>query len=161
MGPTSTARRYAVAGILVLGASLSLGHPAQGRTDGPESVVDRFVRAWNAHDMDAFATLFTDDASWVPVAEQRLEGRTNIVGDLRRAHESWAKVVTLAVSGKPVVRLLRPDVGVILCHLGYPGKDGKLSSPGNALMIIAVRQSNEWRIAAGQITKPKPVEAFR
>lgn len=161
MGRTSTTRWLAVARIVVLGASLSFGHAAEGWTDGPASVVDRFVQAWNGHDMDAFATVFTDNASWVPVAEQRLEGRTSIVADLRRAHESWAKTVTLAVSDSPVVRLLRPDVAVILCHIGYPNKDGKLSSPGNALMIIAVRQSNEWRITAGQITKPKPGEAPR
>ena len=113
------------------------------------------------HDMDAFAALFTQDASWVPVAEQRLEGRTNIIADLQRAHESWAKTVTIGVSGQPVVRFLRPDVGVILCHVGYPDSGGKMSRPGNALMIIATRESNEWRIAAGQITKPKPVESPR
>jgi uncharacterized protein (TIGR02246 family) len=142
----------------LLAAFLSVGPPSARPADdsGPGSVVDRFVLAWNRHDMNGFANLFTADAYWVPVAEQRLEGRVNIVEDLRRAHETWAKTVPVAVSGAPVVRLLRPDVAVILCHLGYPEKDGAMSGPGNALMILTVREPNEWRIAAGQMTKPRP-----
>jgi uncharacterized protein (TIGR02246 family) len=156
-----TTVRQAAASILLLGTLLPAAQADEVRTNGPESVIERFVLAWNAHDMNAFATLFTDDASWVPVAEQRLEGRTNIVADLQRAHESWARTVSVAISGKPNIRLLRPDVGVILCHVGYPDTDGALSRPGNALMIIAVKESNEWRIAAGQITKPKRVSPPR
>jgi uncharacterized protein (TIGR02246 family) len=31
------------------------------------AVVRAFEKAWNAHDMDAMAALFTEDAEWVAV----------------------------------------------------------------------------------------------
>lgn len=52
-----------------------------------EELIDRFVRAWNSHDMQAFEALFAADATWVPTFDARDEGRDAIVADLRTAHE--------------------------------------------------------------------------
>jgi len=47
----------------------------------PETLADSFLAAWNSHAPKAFDALFTDDAVWVPVAEERTEGRAAIVDE--------------------------------------------------------------------------------
>src|SRR5204863_6767050 len=51
--------------------------PAQSLT--PEAIVDDFVKAWNSHDVKAFDWLFTADAVWVPAAEARIVGDTDVI----------------------------------------------------------------------------------
>lgn len=122
---------------------------------GPESLADRFVQAWNTHDAEAFKELFTSDAYWVPGVESRLDGRDSILSDLGKAHETWAKATTMGVIGGSVSsRLVHPDVAVVLFHTGFRQPDGTLTTPGNALLLVAVKQPDGWRISAGQLTKP-------
>lgn len=47
------------------------------------SVVSRFIKAWNSHDMKAFANLFTEDADFVNVIGLWWKGR----GDIQKQHE--------------------------------------------------------------------------
>lgn len=121
--------------------------------DNPSAVADRFVAAWNSHDKNEFAPLFTENAYWVPVVDARLDGRKDIVADLEKAHETWARSTTMGASDV-VVRHLSPDIAVVLLHAGFLNKDGKLTVPSNALLLVVVKQAEEWRIAAGQLTKP-------
>ena len=122
---------------------------------GPESLADRFVQAWNAHDTSAFKELFVPDAYWVPGVDSRLDGRDSIVSDLGKAHETWAKATTMGViSGSVSSRLVHPDVAVVLFHAGFRQSDGTLTTPGNALLLVVVKQPDGWRISAGQLTKP-------
>lgn len=125
--------------------------PPQGTS--PETLMDGFVEAWNSHDMKAFGRLLTEDAYWVPVVDVRLEGRANIVADLSKAHRAWAGTTTVAASDT-VVRTIRPDVAVVLSHVGFVGKGGQVAKPPNALLLVTVKQADGWRIAAGQLTKP-------
>ena len=92
----------------------------------PETLVQDFVNAWNSHDGKVFDRLFIEDAIWVPVAEARTEGRKNIVKDFAEVHATWAKFVE---DGKEV-----------------PGID-------RAMVIVAVKEADGWKIATGQITK--------
>jgi uncharacterized protein (TIGR02246 family) len=102
--------------------------------------------------MKAFDGLFTEDADWVTTYDTRDEGRASIVGDLKKAHESWAKAATV-VSSKISVRLLRPDVAVV--HFNALTSVGNERPPvGRTMLFVAVKQADGWRIAAGQITKP-------
>jgi uncharacterized protein (TIGR02246 family) len=127
----------------------------QAQSASPEAVVEDFVKAWNSHDGKAFDRLFTDDAIWVPVAEVIAEGRGNIVKDFTEIHSTWAKNTTITQSALKV-RTLRPDVAALLFHLRYL-KDGK-EVPGidRAMIMVAVKQPDGWRIAVGQITKEAP-----
>jgi uncharacterized protein (TIGR02246 family) len=138
---------------LFLSTCLAISISAQSAS--PETLVDDFVKAWNSHDMKAFDRLFTDDAVWVPVAEVIDEGRGNIVKDFAEAHTTWAKNTTIT-HGAIKVRTLRPDVTTLLFHLRYL-QDGK-EVPGidRAMLIVAVKKEDGWRIAAGQITKQSP-----
>ena len=52
------------------------------------------------------------------------------------------------------MRQLSPDVAVVLFNVPFLDKNGKAVEPGNALIIVAVKESEGWRIAVGQLTKP-------
>jgi uncharacterized protein (TIGR02246 family) len=120
-----------------------------------ESLADRFVQAWNTHDTSVFKKLFVASAYWVPTVDSRLDGRDNILADLGKAHETWARTTTMGInSGSISTRFVHPDVAVVLFQAGFRQADGTLTTPGNAVLLVAVKQSDGWQIAAGQITKP-------
>ena len=146
--------RFVVCAVLLFSAFIArAADPVD--TAGPESLADRFVQAWNTHDTSAFKELFVPNAYWVPTVDSRLDGRDNILADLGKAHETWAKTTTMGVSrGSVSSRLVQPDVAVVLFHTGFRQADGTLTTPGNAVLLVVVKQSDGWKIAAGQITKP-------
>ena len=132
-------------------ASSSLAQSAS-----PEAIVGDFVKFWNSHDPKILDRLLTDDAIWVTVAEVRLEGRGNIVADLTKAHTGWAKTTTVFATNTKV-QTLRPDVAVVLYHIGFLDTQGK-PKPGidRAMLVVSVKQSDGWKIAVLQITKQTP-----
>lgn len=114
----------------------------------PEAVVDRFVQAWNSHDKSKFDLLFTEDAYLVQTVGSRIEGRANIVADFGKAFEASKKETTIVVSDI-VAHSLRPDVAVVLFRTGFIGQEQP-----RAVLLVVIKQSEEWRIAALQLTKP-------
>ncbi len=129
---------------------------SSAQSASPKAIVDDFVKAWNAHDMNAWGRLFTDDAVWVTVAESRTAGRSNIVKDFGETHTTWAKN-TAVVQSAIEVRKVSLDVAVILFRAGFLDKQRKLIPDSNrALLVVAVKQSDGWRIAAGQLAHPSP-----
>ena len=119
---------------------------------GPETVVDAFVSAWNGHDIEAFRSLFTEDAVWVPVAESRVSGRSAIVADFEEIHTTWA-ITTTVIARDIAVHLLRHDTAVVLFHASYLNDGVVVSGVDRAMMMTAVLASGRWQIAAGQVTK--------
>jgi uncharacterized protein (TIGR02246 family) len=139
-------------GRLLLTALLAVA-PLPSIAGGPEDIATGFVEAWNSHDKAHFARLFVKDAYWVPGVGTRLDGREAIVNDLGLAHTTWAKSTTMKASDV-VVRPLSPDVAVVLFNVPFLDKDGKAIEPGNALIVVTVKEPEGWRIAVGQLTKP-------
>ena len=126
----------------------------------PETTVDDFVKAWNTHEGKAFERLFTDDVIFVSVAEVRDEGRANVVKGFTEIHTTgWAKNTTVLPSATKV-RTLRPDVAVVLFHISLAGRQdeqGKhMPDVDRAMLFVAVKQTDGWRIAVGQVTKQSP-----
>lgn len=139
--------------LVLVGWALTLASPQiASAQEGPEALVEGFVRAWNSHDMQAFARLYTPDATWVTTFDTRDEGRDAIVADLRAAHEHWAKTSTVAAS-KTAIKLLRPDVATVQFNLLMTENKGR-EPVGRTLLLVATKQDDGWRISAGQITKP-------
>lgn len=139
----------------LLAASTAVAQAADRGAAGPESLSAGFVGAWNSHDAKEFERLFTADAYWVPTVDSRLVGRAAIVADLDNAHRNWARHTTLAIDSVSVTsRQIAPGVAVVLFHAPFRQADGTLTSPGNAVMLVAVKEHSTWRIASGQITKP-------
>lgn len=127
---------------------------ASATQNPPEALADQFVAAWNSHDMKAFDGLFTDDAIWVPIAEVMNEGRAGIVKDLGEAHATWAKDTKIIRRGDMKVQRIRPDVAVLLFHLGFQDANGNVAPViDRAMIIVAVRTKSGWKIKTGQITK--------
>lgn len=121
-------------------------------------MADSFISAWNKHDPKAFEALYTPDAVWVPVAEERTEGRNAIVAEFAKIHTGggWALRTTIARKDVPEVHSLRPDVATIFFHMDF--LDGGKPVPGlqRAMVLVVVRDHGAWKIAAGQLTKESP-----
>ena len=131
---------------------------SSAQSSSPEALVGDFVKAWSSHDMKALDRLLTDDAIWVPVAEVIDEGRGNIVKDFSEAHTTWAKTTTVVPTSATKVRTLRPDIAVVLFHLGFLDKQGKrIPDIDRAMLVVAVKQSDGWRIAVGHHKTVVPV----
>ena len=145
---TSLLRVVTIVSALWLAPSIA----AAAQSSGADQLIDRFVQAWNSHDMKAFEALYTADATWVATFDARLEGRDAIVADLRTAHESWAKATTV-VASKPLAKSMGPDVATVQFNLAMTVK--KDAAPiGRTLLLVASKEAGGWKIAAGQLTKP-------
>lgn len=131
---------------------------ASAATSNPDGLADQFISAWNTHDLKKFEMLYTPDAVWVPIAEERTEGQAAIISEFAKVHTGagWAVKTTIAKKDVPEVHFLKPDVATIFFHLDFI-KDGK-PVPGlqRALILVAVQQAGQWKIAAGQLTKESP-----
>lgn len=132
--------------------ALVAGGATPTQTVGPEVIVDKFVRAWNSHDVKAFDRLFSDNAIWVPVAEARVVGHGDVIKDFEEIHTTWAKTTTISASDVKVQRV-RPDVAVILFHAKFLEGGKEIPGIDRAMIIVAVKESDGWRISAGQLTK--------
>lgn len=125
---------------------------AAAQTATPEAVIDAFVNAWNSHDVKAFDRLFTADAIWVPIAEVRVVGHADVVKGFEEIHTTWAKQTTVSAKD-PKVQLVRPDVAVILFHAKYLKEGKEVPVLDRAMIIVAVKEADGWKIAVGQLTK--------
>ena len=141
---------------------LSLPAPGAAQIEPPRSLVDGFVRAWNAHDAKAIGALFADDADYVSARGNWMKGRAWIEGQLARALAGRLKGTSM-VETNTTVRLLRPDLAVMHFEWevsGEVGPDGKpLITRHGIMQIVAVQQPTGWRIVSAQDTATMaPVE---
>jgi uncharacterized protein (TIGR02246 family) len=119
-------------------------------------IVDDFVRVWNAHDMNAFGALFTEDADFVNVVGIWMKGREEIVRLHTERHEMVFKTSVLTAIASDL-DVLCSDVAVM--HMtwtlsGHLGPDMKpaLEPRNGVLTLVAVRGKDRWLIHSGQNT---------
>ena len=145
----------------ILLAALLSSAPAFAHAAGPGDLPDRFIAAWNAHDPQSFEKLYTADAVWVPVAEERTEGREAIVSEFAKIHTGggWAVKTTIAKKGTPEVHLLRPDVATIFFHMDFLMNGQPVPGLQRAMILVATSTNGDWKISAGQLTKESPASA--
>ncbi len=140
-----------LAGVLAMGVC---SDSCRAQSSSPEALVDDFVTAWNMHAAPGFERLYTAEAVWVPIAEVRDEGRENIVKDLMSAHTSWARTSTIALFGSSTIRKPKPDVAIVFFRLKFLDQEHRpIAGLERAMVIVAVKDSDGWRISAGQLTK--------
>ncbi len=134
---------------------LAVSSAASAAPATPDLLPDRFIAAWNGHDLKAFEALYTADAVWVPIAEERTEGKAGIVAEFAKIHTGggWAVRTTIAKKDVPEVHLLKPDVATIFFHMDFLKDGAPVAGLQRALILVAVRQGLDWKIAAGQLTK--------
>ncbi|WP_034273232.1 SgcJ/EcaC family oxidoreductase [Haloechinothrix halophila] len=114
------------------------------------SLTQRVVAAWAYHDADAFASVFTEDATMI------LPGVYRKGADEIRAYmaEAFAgKYQGTQVTGKPVdLRFLAPDVAILLTAGGVMHKGESEVADERAIRAswLVVKRDGQWRLAAYQ-----------
>lgn len=134
-----------------------LSTPAQ---TSPQDIPALFVRAWNARDLDALASLFDEDAEFVNVTGLWWHDRESI----RNAHANGLERIfntsTLATDATKV-KLLSPDIAVVHARMTLSGEVpvGAVTDPGPRTTIVSFvvhRAARRWLCASAHTTGVVP-----
>ena len=122
----------------------------------------RQAAAWNRHDAEAYAKLFTEDGDVVNVVGWWWKGRPEIERKLRTAFAFVFAQSTLTVTDVDV-RFLSPTVAV--AHVRWTMVGAKtppgLPEPRNGIQLqILTKQAGDWMIASFQNTNSVPETPF-
>jgi uncharacterized protein (TIGR02246 family) len=127
---------------------------AQDDRQAVEETISALVRAWAAHDDQAYAAQFTTDATYVTWVGTRYQGRADIAGSHRELWRKFLKGSTLADEITDV-RFTGPDTAIVTGR-GEVFKGGRPKRLGKVQTYVMVREPDgRWRIAAFQNTKHK------
>jgi len=128
--------------------------------DAVEAIVRKIIDAWNRHDMDAFANLFTDDADFVNVRGARWIGRHTIREAHAAVHATIFRNSQLSLRASSV-RFLRPDVAVARSVTEVTGQinpSGETLPPRSAVLtLVMMNVDGKWMIVVAQNTDIVPV----
>ena len=140
-----------VASIISPIASASRGDDEQAISQ----VEARWQDAWNRHDMDALAGLFTDDATFIQVNGRRWDGPAEIKKNHVALHAMMFKESVWA-NHDTDIRFLTPDVAVVHQTWGMRGDrnpDGSPRQPRDGIFTqVFVKRDGKWLITAAQNT---------
>lgn len=109
----------------------------------------RMIAAWSANDAEAFAHLFTEDATMVLPGDVYLSGREEICAYMTAAYQGPLKGT--GVAGAPLgLRLLSEDSGVIVTRGGIlaPGETEVRPEREIRATWVVARHDGAWYIAA-------------
>jgi uncharacterized protein (TIGR02246 family) len=119
------------------------------------AVAQKFVEAWNRHDMDALASVFSQDADFVNVIGQRWIGRNAIRAAHAANHATIFRASRLRMQDISV-RFLKPDVAVMRLVTKL---SGQLDESGHTLpprysmpTFVLIKVQGEWLIVVAQNT---------
>ncbi len=137
--------------------ALSSVSPCIAQSATSAGIAERFAQAWNTHDRSAFDRLFADDAHFIPTYDLVAEGRANVVAGIYQGHEEGTggfRETTLTPS-KVAVQSLGADAAVVHFNVSIHLPAGVNLPPlERTLLLVVVKQQDEWKIASGQLTKP-------
>jgi uncharacterized protein (TIGR02246 family) len=124
-----------------------------------KAAVQSFVDAWNRHDMEAFAAVFTEDADFVNVRGTRWIGRSAIREGHAAAHATIFKNSQLRIL-ELSVRFLKPDVAVArwACELTGQTTPAGESVPARKAIptFVMTKTQDRWLIVVAQNTDIVP-----
>lgn len=113
---------------------------------------------WNRGSGDAFAAAFTEDGDLVAFDGTHFKGRAEIAPFHQQLFDRWLKGTRL-VGKVEDVRFLSPDVA-LMHAVGSTVMRGKTEpSPerDSIQTLVAVRRGEQWRLAAFQNTRVRPM----
>jgi len=118
---------------------------------GPEDAVSGLMAAWNLKDAHAFASQFTEDATFVNVNGALWIGRK----DIEDRHAKAGIFKSSHADIKPdSMRLLRPDIALVHVSWTITG-DPRDPQPRSYLMTMVVaKRDGHWLIVAAQNGSP-------
>jgi uncharacterized protein (TIGR02246 family) len=149
--------------LFALGALLCLGVPSASVAAGNQindelgvnAVVRGFEDAWNRHDMDAFAMLFSTDADFVNVVGMRWVGRDAIKQHHAASHATIFRSSTLKI-GDTTVHFLKADVATarsIWTLSGITSETGQIAPTRTGILThVLERIDGHWVIVLTQNT---------
>ncbi len=113
----------------------------------PEDVLTLSRRAWDAGDAEAYARLFTEDASYVVFRGEALLGRGQILEAHRElfARQAGSKLIVKSIQ----TTALDEDTAVVLA-IGGIGTDTVAYDKFQTMTLV--RRAGEWLVAAFQNT---------
>lgn len=149
-------------------AAAAPAQPGQPGANDPEAdqagvaaALERMHGAWNAHDMQAFGAVFSEDASFINIFGHRLLTRATIVEHHQKLHEGNFRESQLV----PIVtdiRLVGDGLAVAvvnwrLSNARDPRTDA-IVEPTTGFMTATLRkEGDDWRIVALQNGRTMPL----
>ena len=117
------------------------------------AIIDSWQKAWNSHDMHAFANLFHEDGIWVLWNGKVWKGRTTIEEGHAEVHKT---VFRNSTQNKEIEELtfVGPDAAVVRLYSTLTGDErhpDKVVESRNLLVIT--KRKNVWKIGWGQNTR--------
>lgn len=118
-------------------------------------VESRWEDAWNRHDMDALAGLFTDDADFIQVNGRRWIGTEEIKKNHATVHAMMFKE-SVWKNLNTDIRLLSPSIAIVHTTWSLRGDknpDGSLRQPREGIFTQVLQKlDGKWFIAASHNT---------
>ena len=125
-------------------------HPSGADQAAIAAVPQQVVAAWAAHDADAFAELFTDDATMI-LPGLYCKGREQIRTHMAAAFAGPYRGTR--VTGEPIdIRLLRPQVALLITEGGVVAAGESEPAADRAVRgsWLVVERDGRWQLAAYQ-----------
>lgn len=131
-------------------------------TASSEAVVralyDQLMDGWNAGSGERFAAPFTADGHLVAFDGVHFQGRGQIARFHQQLFDKWMAGSRL-VGGVEQVHFLSPDVALVhaVGNTVARGKSAPARERASIQTLVAVREDGEWRLAAFQNTRIRPI----
>jgi len=118
----------------------------------------QLMDGWNRGSGAAFAAAFTEDGDLVAFDGTHFKGRREIEPSHQELFDRWMKGTRLVGEVKDV-RFLGSDVAVMHAVGGTVMRGKSRPSPerDSIQTLVATRESGEWRLAAFQNTRVRPI----
>jgi uncharacterized protein (TIGR02246 family) len=122
-------------------------------------VATAYEEAWNKHDMNAMASLFTEDAEWVNIVGMWWRGLLEVKRGHQWVHEVLFKNTSIHIDSC-FVRMVTQEtaINVVTWSKGsFVTPDGKQVPEGKDRMtLFLVKRGDRWLVASGHNTTIDP-----
>ena len=118
----------------------------------------QLMRGWNGGSGPAFAAAFAEDGDLVAFDGTHFRGRREIASVHQHLFDKWMRGTRL-VGQIEGVRFLGPDAAVLHAVGGtiMRGRATPARERDSIQTLVAVREGGEWRLAAFQNTRVRPI----
>ena len=117
------------------------------------SIIDKWEKAWNSHDMHAFASLFHEDGVWILWTGEVWKGRNAIEEGHAAVHKT---VFRNSIQRERLEELtfVGPDAAVVRFYSTLTGDE---RAPGKTIrsrkILIVTKRAGAWKVGWGQNTR--------